>query len=445
MGNKALYLVKKLNLKIHNQYDIFLLCDILKYRYRNDLGGWFLMKKEKQAISLDEALRLLEKIEHKLGKESLTLFDAMGRVLAEDIFAIESLPPFDRSAFDGYALSSKNTKGLNGENFKEFSILEEVPAGSVPTFEVTESSCTKILTGAPIPKGADCIIPFEKVEIGENTIKVFEEVRENQFVSFAGSDIKKGQLLAKKGEVLSPNLLSVLASGGIYEVNVFKKIKIGAIATGSEVLPPGAPYEDGKIRNSSQFFIVGLKKLGFDVKYYGICDDDLKIIKDKISLALSENDVVITTGGVSVGTYDLVQEVAESLDGKILAEKLNFRPGTAFLFSEINGKFLVGLSGNVGSAFTDLWLFCVPLLKRLSGQSEFMPKKAKLKLAESILNKGRSARFEKCKVFVSDGEIFAKPISKKDTVKEKDCNFLVFVPSKSELKKGELGEGYFII
>ena len=401
------------------------------------------MEKSKKSLSLDEALEKINDVCYKLETESLNLFEAMGRVLAENVFARECLPPFDRATFDGYALFSGDTKEIDKIG-KEFFVLEEIPAGSVPTKEVKNSFCSKILTGAPIPKGADCVIPFEKVEILEDRIKVFEEIKSGQFISTKGNLIKENQPLAEKGEVLSPNVLSILASGGIYQIKVFKKLKIGVISTGSEVLPPGVPYVNGKIRNSSQFYLIGLKNLGFDVKYYGICDDDLEEISSKINDAFFECDVVVTTGGVSVGTYDLTEEAALSLGGTVLIEKLSFRPGTAFLFSKIKEKYLVGLSGNVGSAYTDLYLFCLPFLKKLSGQRDFMPKKEKLMLKESVFNKGRSPRFEKCKVLVKDGEILAEEISRKNIIEEKNCKFLLFIPPKTEIKKGQLGEGFFI-
>ena len=400
--------------------------------------------KIKNAISLDEALGLIKGISYPISEEEISLYDCEERVLSRDVFARESLPPFDRATFDGYAIISKDTIGLDEGNAKRLKIIEEIPAGSVPEKAVKTGECSIILTGAPMPKGADCVVPFEWVERENDEIIISEEIKSGSFITPLGDSINEGQLLASKGDKLSSEALSILASGGISKVFVYRKIKIGLISTGSEVLPIEAPFEIGKIRNSSQFYILSLERFGFEVKYYGICKDETETIKALVSKAFDENDVVITTGGVSVGTYDLTEQVALELGGEILAEKLAFRPGTAFLFSKINDKYLVGLSGNVGSTYTDLWLFCLPFLQKLAGVTDYLPKKARLKMDGKFFNKGKSPRFEKFSIKIIDGEIFARAISKREFVSEKECKFLGFIPPKTELNSGELIDGYFV-
>ena len=204
-----------------------------------------------EKVSVEEAIKtLLEKV-NIIGKESIPLEEAAGRVLAFDLKAKADIPPFDRSPLDGYAFKALDSKGASKEKPLTLEILEEVPAGAIPTKEVTKGTAVKILTGAPIPKGADAVCAYELTEFSPLEVKIFSEFKSGENIIYAGEDVKCGDLLAVAGTVIDTGLMGVLASENISEVEVFKQAKIAIVSTGNELIEPGESLKAGKIYNSS--------------------------------------------------------------------------------------------------------------------------------------------------------------------------------------------------
>ena len=267
-----------------------------------------------------------------VGVEYVSVEDCDGRILAEDILAKENIPPFPRSPYDGYAFRACDTKGADKEHPVTFTIVEELPAGKAPTKTINKNEAAKILTGAPVPEGADVIEAFEHTEFTESEVTVFKEYKPDTNIVPVGEDVKIGQKLLEKGMLLTPSDVGLLAGLGFAEVPVYKKPTAALISTGSELMPPGTELPMGKIRNSSAYALKGyLEKAGAQVHLSGIVKDEAAVIAERIRKEAEEADVIVTTGGVSVGDYDMVLSALDLLGAEILFWKLQMKPGMAFV------------------------------------------------------------------------------------------------------------------
>ncbi|MDR2420484.1 MAG: molybdopterin molybdotransferase MoeA [Oscillospiraceae bacterium] len=342
------------------------------------------------------------------GTETVPLPLSYGRVLAEDIRADIPIPPFDRSPFDGYAFRGADTAGASDENPVTLKITEEIPAGSVPSVAVSEGLAAKILTGAPMPPGADATIKYELTEFTAETVTFRAPVAPGSDVVRAGDDVKKGGIAARRGDVISPAAAGLFASLGRTEIPVFRRPRAAVLNTGSELVEPGDPLPYGKIYNSSVYTLIGaLAQLGLDAYNAGVARDD----PDEIAAAVMKNlplcDVMITTGGASVGDYDFALGSAEKLGAETLFRKTRIKPGGAMLASRVGDKLLLSLSGNPGSALMALLYIASPFLRRLAGRNEIHPEPVFVRLAEPFSHKRSArARLLRGRLVVSDGEAY---------------------------------------
>lgn len=336
--------------------------------------------------------------------ERLPLAEALGRVLCEDMLSPEMVPPFDRSPFDGYALRGEDTASASKGHPVTLTITEEIPAGSAPALPVQPGQAAKILTGAPMPEGANATVKYEITEFTDRTVTLFEPVRPNSNVVPAGEDVRKGEVIAKAGSVLTPPVLGLFASLGISSVPVYVRPVAALISTGSELLPIDAPLAPGKIRNSSATAICGyLKEAGFALASARTVPDRTEDIAAAIAFAFETADVVLTTGGISVGDYDLVQDAAEQIGATILFWKVQMKPGSAMMVAERSGKFLISLSGNPASAALALHLIAMPLLKKLAGRSELFPEKITVTTLAPFKKPSPTRRFVRGRLVIRDG------------------------------------------
>ena len=300
--------------------------------------------------------------------EKAPLEAAYGRVLAEDIFAAIPIPPFDRSPFDGYAFRGADTAKASAYTPVTLTITEEIPAGQIPMIGITEGLAAKILTGAPIPRGADTTIKYEMTEFTEKTVTLRKPKAAGTDVVYAGDDVAIGELAAKRGEVITPAAVGLFASLGLTAVSVFKRPRAAIINTGTELVEPGNYLPYGKIYNSSVFSLIGaLDTLGIDAYNAGCVRDDA----DEIAAAIEQNypicDVIITTGGASVGDYDFAIEASEKLGAEVLFWKTKLKPGGAMVASDYKDKLILALPGNPGSALMTIAHIAKPFLHRLAG------------------------------------------------------------------------------
>lgn len=392
-------------------------------------------------MEFKEAKELLINKVHLLETESISIDCAYNRVLASDLIATKNVPSFNRSPLDGYCFNHEDTIGASETCPKYFEVIEEVPCGKVATKNIVNNQSIKILTGAKMPEGADCIIKFEDVNVINNKIELTKELKHNENVILIGEDVKEGMILSKKGSIVDMGVVGIAASLGIRELNVYKKIKVGFISTGSELLEIDENFADGKIYNSNRYiFDAILKKYNIESKYYGIVYDNIEMLKKVFNEAISECDIVISTGGVSVGDYDLVDKALMELGCNIFVKGINMKPGMACCFAEKSDKMVLGLSGNPMSSVTTFYAVCLPAIKKMMGYKEFENKYYKAVLKNSFNKKVGKLRFLRAKAEIIDGRLFANLNLDQGNIVIKsliDCNAMVKVENGAEVKEGE--------
>ncbi|MDR2501704.1 MAG: molybdopterin molybdotransferase MoeA [Oscillospiraceae bacterium] len=324
--------------------------------------------------------------------EHVSLTSARGRVLSEDILADVPIPPFDRSPFDGYAFRGEDTADASQNAPVTLKITEELPAGTAPTKPVTPGFAAKILTGAPLPRGANATIKYEETEFTDATVKLVAPVAPRKNVVYAGEDVALGALVARRGDVISPAMLGLFASVGRSEVPVYKKPIAAVLNTGSELVEPGNPLPPAKIYNSSVFVLISaLEDIGFEAYNAGVVRDEPTEIAARMRARLDECDVLITTGGASVGDYDFSVAAAQRLGAEILFWKTTLKPGGAMVMSRLGEKLILSLSGNPGSALMGLTHIAKPALRARAGHRDVTYEPVFVKLKHGFENtSGRS-------------------------------------------------------
>ncbi|MFH1361556.1 MAG: gephyrin-like molybdotransferase Glp [bacterium] len=311
-----------------------------------------------------------------LGTEEIPISATLGRVLAENIYSDINMPPFDRSAMDGFAINSKDKS-------KAFKIIEDIPAGKVPKKKIKLGQCARIMTGAMLPNGADKVIKVEDTEprralppacrqaglsVAGSGIQITRYDKKTN-VSKLGEDIRKGELILKKGTKLRPQEAAMLATVGKSSVKVTRQPKVSIISTGSELVEPNKKPKQGQIRNSNaSMLLVQLKRRGIDAKYLGIARDNFALTKKLIKKALAKSDILLLSGGVSVGDYDFVKEALKSCGVKIHFNKVAIKPGKPTVFGTKGKKLVFGLPGNPVSVLVIFEFFVVPAIDKIVGR-----------------------------------------------------------------------------
>ena len=337
-------------------------------------------------ITLQQALKIV------LDKAVLKPFEAvaynksLGRVLAEDIFSDINMPPFDKSAMDGFACRMEDIK----ENLE---VVEIIAAGDVPQKKIEKGQSAKIMTGAKIPEGADCVLMVEQTEEVSDNIIRFVKDKTKSNICYLGEDVKKGEKVLSKGTLIQPQHIAIMASVGATEIQVCQKPKVGVISTGDEIVEPGEPLKETQIRNSNGHQIMAqLEKMGIIGAYFGIAEDKEDATYQKISSALAENDIVILSGGVSMGDFDHVPKVFKKLGVELHFEKIAVKPGKPTTFGTLENKMVFGLPGNPVSSFMQFELVVKPVVYKMMGHG-YIPPKISLPIAKSHYQKKTDREF----------------------------------------------------
>ena len=302
--------------------------------------------------------------------ERVPLDDACGRIAARDLCARMDQPPFDRSPLDGYALHSADTAGAGEETPVTLPVVMKLYAGDAPAAALPAGCAARIMTGAPLPPGADCVLMQELTNSGEEQVRIYAQLQPNANVVFRGEDITAGAPIAAAGTVLTPAHIGVLAGQGIPDAEVFRPLTVGVLATGSELLEAGEAWAPGKIYDANGIQNAArLRQLGFAVKRRHCSDDPEEIAREMREL-LAECDAVITSGGVSVGQKDYLPAVLEQLNADILFAGVAQKPGSPMLAGKVGGKLVFCLSGNPFAAAATLEQYAIPALLRAAGRCE---------------------------------------------------------------------------
>ncbi|AMM91632.1 molybdopterin molybdotransferase MoeA [Peribacillus simplex] len=372
------------------------------------------MVDRRTPISIAEAVEKVMK--HKLGGEVelIPLEESQDRFLAQDITATNDVPHFNRSPYDGFTLRSRDTVEGSINNPLEFEVVEELAAGMVSTIPVQKNQVARIMTGAQMPAGCDAVIMLELTKEfekdGKKYISFKRSLKEGENVSFQGEDAKKGDLLVKKGTAINPGIIGLLATFGYAEVPVAKKPVVGLFATGSELLDVNEPLQPGKIRNSNSYALSAqIRRAGGEVRFYGKLKDEFELSYEAISTALEEVDLLITTGGVSVGDFDLLPDIYQKVGADVLFNKVAMRPGSVTTVAVYNNKILFGLSGNPSASYVGFELFARPIIRTMLFSEHPHLRKETAQLAEDFLKPNPFSRLLRTRLFYESGRLKVIP------------------------------------
>jgi molybdopterin molybdotransferase len=376
--------------------------------------------------------------------EVVALLDGLGRICAEDILARVAVPTFPRAGMDGYAVRACETQGASEEQPLILPVTETIYAGDSPKKgRAAKGSAVKIMTGAPIPAGFDAVIKQEWTDGGKTEVKIYRSVVKGANYGEIGEDIQFQQKIIHKHQRINSRMIGVLASQGLKEIRVFAPMKIGLLATGSELVALEEDLSEGKIYNSNLYTIAAfLKGSGSEVVFAKHCSDDVTALSQAIQAGISQVDLLITTGGVSVGAKDDVPATIQNLKGEQLFHFVNMKPGTPVMASLYQDRVILSLSGNPFAAVVNLHVFYWALLAHFMNCPELGLQQRQVRLAADLpLTKIR--RF--IRAFEADGKVSLVSACHRSSVFQNTLatNCLIDQPANSELKKDEQVNVYY--
>jgi len=407
-------------------------------------------------IKVKDALRIILKSIKTLGSETVKLTDSLGRVLVQDVYSDSDIPAFDNSAMDGYAVRSEDLKGTSKDNPKVLEVVDDIKAGDIPKKILKHNQVIRIMTGAVIPKGADSVIMVEYTEKIKNFclsgrqekskikekefVRILKETKPGENIRRRGEDIKKGECVIKKGTLLKSVHLGLLASLGKSKVKVYCRPKVAILATGNEIVDVDEKLKLGKIRSSNTYTLYAqIIKYGGVPKNLGIVKDEPAQLEEKIKEGL-DCHLLLTSGGVSVGDYDLVKDVLAKLGTNIRFWKVAMRPGKPLVFGLIRGIPVFGLPGNPVSSMVAYEVFVRPTILKMLGQKDEQEEVEAI-LVEDIHKKKDFRYFLRAQTRWRDGVYLTRTIGPQGSGVLKSmalANSLIILPEDKELvKKGE--------
>jgi molybdopterin molybdotransferase len=377
-------------------------------------------------LTVEEALQKILNEVNVLETETAPIMEAQGQVLAEDIKSDINVPPLDNSAMDGYAVRSQDTIGAGEKTPKVLKVIDTVMAGAISKKEVVQGTAIRIMTGAPIPKGADSVIQFEDTDEEKRKktspekpvtqVGLFSETRPGQNIRKAGEDIKKGTTVLKKGTVLRPAEIGLLASLGHSQAKVIRRPVVAVLSTGNELVEIGQPRPEGKIYDSNAYSIASLvKRYGCIPKILGISRDEEKELMSKLKQA-QDADMLLTTGGVSMGDYDMVKDII-ARDGEMVFWKVRVKPGKPLAFGKIKGvnkngqaKIIphLGLPGNATSCMVSFELFVRPALLKMMGKKNYIKPAVEAIMEDTVKNDAGRRIYDRAIIQKRDGHYYAR-------------------------------------
>ncbi len=324
-------------------------------------------------IHFEEALKLIVSSAYTLGTKHINYKLSIGKVLAQDIKSDINMPPFNKSAMDGYACRKSDLSNL-------LEVIEIIPAGVSPTKKVGKNQCSKIMTGAPVPEGADTVIKIEDTENISKEIIKFTKEKSKKNICYLGEDVKTNDIVLQKGTIIRDKHIPVFATVGATEIEVFKAPTVAVISTGNELVEPNIKPNPSQIRNSNAHqMLVQAQGMGVDIVYIGIAKDTLESTREMLLKAMEQADIIIVSGAVSMGDFDFVPVVLKNLCIDIKFHGVHTKPGKRTVFGTGNNKWFVGVPGNPVSAFVQFEMLIKPLIYKIMG-SDYKTKTYKLSM-----------------------------------------------------------------
>jgi len=411
-------------------------------------------------ISVEEALEKILKEVEVLNEEKVPILNALGQVLAEDIKSDITIPPLDNSAMDGYAVISRDTAGASESSPRVLRVIDTVMAGSISRKEVTPGTAVRIMTGAAVPKGADCVVQFENTDEDERKksaisepytqVGILAETTPGLNIRRTGEDISRGATVLLKGTVLRPSEIGLLASLGQTHVTVIRRPVVAVLATGNELVSIDKPLSEGKIYDSNTYSIASLvQRYGAIPKILGIARDTEEELVSKLR-QVEDADMLLSTGGVSMGDYDMVKDIL-ARDGEMVFWKVRVKPGKPLAFGKIKatGKGNrtriiphLGLPGNAVSCMVSFELFVRPALLKMMGKTMVAKPTVRAIIEDNIKNNAGRRLYDRAITERRNGKYYARltgPQGSGILSSMGLANSLVIIPEdRKEVRKGEV-------
>ena len=366
-------------------------------------------------ISVEAALEIILSEIKPLGMERVNILSAMGRVLGEDIVADTNNPPWDNSAMDGYAVRAVDTKEASKDQPVTLQIIEDLPAGYVAKKSVKRGQTIRIMTGAPMPNGADAVIMVEETARPEargkrQEVKVFKEAKVGDNVRKAGEDFKKGDIVLRKGMTIRPPEIGMLAAVGKPNVYVYQQPNVAVLSTGDELIEIEEAPMNGKIRNSNSYAIAAqIKACGATPIQLGIARDTKKDLKEKLEFGLTA-DCIVSSGGVSVGDFDFVKDVLKQMGSEMRFWKVAMKPGKPLAFGVIANKPAFGLPGNPISSMVAFEQFARPAILKMMGKKDIFKRAFDALLTKPVKKKAGRMHFVRAALEQKHGRFYVTPL-----------------------------------
>ncbi|MBC8248626.1 MAG: molybdopterin molybdotransferase MoeA [Anaerolineales bacterium] len=360
-------------------------------------------------LSVEEALARVLAVFGPLPPERVPLLETLGRVLAEDVYADMDIPPLTNTAMDGFAVQAADTAGASPEQPVRLRIVYDLAAGYTTDVAIIPGTAIRIMTGAPVPPGADAVVRFEDTERDGEWVNVFKGVPVGKNVRQAGEDVKRGQLILPRGTEIRPQEVGMLAALGHKEAWVYRRPRVAILATGDEVIEVDAPWQPGKIRNANSYSNAAqVIRYGGVPVLLGIARDDVAELTGKIRAGLEQGaDLFLTSGGVSVGDFDVVKMVLAA-EGEMGFWRVRMKPGKPLAFGHIGGVPLLGLPGNPVSAMVSFELFARPAILKMLGKTRLEKPTVEATLLDEITRKDNRRHFLRVMLEEREGEYFAR-------------------------------------
>jgi molybdopterin molybdotransferase len=395
-------------------------------------------------ISVDQAIaQLLTHARAPLHIEALPLSAALGRVLAHDISSTINVPPFDCSAMDGYAIRSSDVKNAG----VHLPLSQRIAAGDAAQ-PLLPGTAARILTGAPVPAGADCVVIQENCLREDDDVIINAICKAGDNIRYAGCHLHTGALMLKAGTRLQPHHLGLAASIGTAQLTVYKRIRVALLSTGNELVEPGQPLQRGQIYNSNHAMLKALlERLQCEVVDLGAIADDLALTTETLRRAADECDLIISSGGVSVGEEDHIKQAITTL-GRLELWKISIKPGKPLAFAHVGETPLIGLPGNPVSSFITFCLLARPFILKSQGISEVLPKPMMVRAGYEQHKAGKRREYLRAALQQhDDGLLYATPLQNQDSatlLSLTNADGLLCIPENREIRRGDALEFFSI-
>jgi molybdopterin molybdotransferase len=392
-------------------------------------------------ISVEEAQRIILGSVERIGWEYVELLDGLGRVLAEDVTATEPIPPWDNAAMDGYALRSEDTHDASGDRPVALRLIGTAAAGQIFDGLVEKGQALRIMTGAPLPRGADAVIRQEDAQATDREVLVVRQVSPGHNVRTAGEDVKAGEGVVATGALCRPGVVGLLAALGRRRVAVYQRPRAAILATGDELLRWDELPVPGKIHNSNSYALAAqVRQAGGIPILLGPVGDTKGLLAEHLREGVRA-DLCVTSGGVSVGDYDLVAETLRELGGEVRVRKVNMRPGKPFTFARLEQKPVFALPGNPISCMVTFELFVRPALRKMQGCSSVFHPEIRATAAQAIINTDRRPAYLRVILMQTDAGYTVRLTGDQGSAmlhSMASADGLAFVPGETEIAAGGL-------